>query len=140
MKVVLINLFRKESQYLGEKWVKGVPLEICKMGTTVVLNKLCNWKTSKTASDEKGEAFVRQGVKKMGPVVTDNNNFIIDFQIKKAMNSGRTPQELESWLKSIPGILETGLFVDMASEAYFGQQDGSVSKRICKSPRVDTLS
>jgi len=32
-------------------------------------------------------------------------------------------------LKAIPGIVETGLFPDMATKAYFGQADGSVTQR-----------
>lgn len=56
-------------------------------------------------------------MKKMGPVVTDNSNFLIDFQIGNTFKDGnKAPREIETWLKTIPGILETGLFVDMANQ------------------------
>lgn len=71
---------------------------------------------------------VRQAVSKMGPVITDNGNFVVDFQFGDALKTGEihTAKSLESWLKTIPGILETGLFVRMANQAYFGQPDGTV--------------
>ena len=37
-----------------------------------------------------------------------------------------TPLQLESRLIRIPGIVETGLFLDMAEKAYFGMEDGKV--------------
>ena len=35
-------------------------------------------------------------------------------------------------IKDIPGILETGLFINMVEKAYFGKSDGSVTTRVCK--------
>ena len=34
--------------------------------------------------------------------------------------------QLEAKLLAIPGIVETGLFLDMAEKAYFGMEDGKV--------------
>jgi ribose 5-phosphate isomerase A len=64
----------------------------------------------------------------MGPVITDNGNFVVDFQFGDSLRTGEihTATSIDTWLKTIPGILETGLFVKMANQAYFGQPDGTV--------------
>ena len=62
----------------------------------------------------RGKPVVREGKGKVGPVVTDNGNFIVD------VNFGPidTPKELESQLRVVPGVVETGLFVGMADIVY----------------------
>lgn len=117
---------RKESQYLGEKWKKGIPLEVAQLGSRVVLEKLR--KFSESVGGSTMPTKLREAVNKMGPVITDNGNFCVDFQIGDALKTSEihTAQSLETWLKTIPGILETGLFIRMANQAYFGQADGSV--------------
>ncbi len=52
------------------------------------------------------DPVVREGVKKDGPVVTDNGNFILDCDFKAIADPGR----LEAEIASIPGALECGLF------------------------------
>jgi ribose 5-phosphate isomerase A len=59
---------------------------------------------------------LRQSLGKVGPVITDNNNFIIDVDFGVI----KEPRNLENKLKTIPGIVETGLFLDMAKEVYVG--------------------
>lgn len=51
------------------------------------------------------EAAIRVGTGKVGPIISDNNNFIIDakMEIKNAAN-------LEAMLNQIPGVLENGIF------------------------------
>jgi ribose 5-phosphate isomerase A len=49
---------------------------------------------------------LRDGIKKDGPVVTDNGNFIVDCKFGKIDN----PEELEDLLAKIPGLIESGLF------------------------------
>ena len=60
------------------------------------------------------------GDRKDGPLVTDNGNFIIDAQFG-AIKDARA---LEFELKRIPGIVEVGLFVNLADAAYFGNEVG----------------
>jgi ribose 5-phosphate isomerase A len=60
--------------------------------------------------------------KKMGPIISDNGNFIIDTNFGIIKN----PSEINNLLKQIPGIVETGLFIGMTSSVYIGQKDGSV--------------
>ena len=49
---------------------------------------------------------LREGVKKDGPVVTDNGNFILDCDF----GAIGEPERLETAIAAIPGALECGLF------------------------------
>ena len=70
---------------------------------------------------------LRMAKAKAGPVVSDNGNFIIDADFGEIDN----PAEVDRQLSSIPGVVETGLFINMAFKAFFGQADGSVTCRVC---------
>ena len=59
---------------------------------------------------------------KAGPIVTDNGNFVVDADFGTIAN----PAKLNTQLLEIPGLIETGLFVGMASKCYFGTSDGRV--------------
>ncbi len=114
-KLIIIADFRKKSKYLGEKWKKGVPIEIFPGACIPIMKEIEKFN---------GVPNLRMAVAKMGPVVTDNSNFIIDadFSIIK------DPKDLNKKLLSISGIVDTGLFINMTSIAYIGQEDGSVQK------------
>ncbi len=62
--------------------------------------------------------ILRRG--KLDPVTTDNGNFILDADFGPIDD----PAGLELELKSIPGVLETGLFLGYADLAYVGTPDG----------------
>jgi ribose 5-phosphate isomerase A len=49
---------------------------------------------------------IREAVKKDGPVITDNGNFVIDCTFA---DIGR-PEDLETAIAAIPGVMESGLF------------------------------
>jgi len=67
-----------------------------------------------------GKPVLREGEGKVGPVVTDNGNFVVDADFGPI----RAPKELDLQLKSIPGVVETGLFVGMADVVYLGKPNG----------------
>jgi ribose 5-phosphate isomerase A len=69
-----------------------------------------------------GRARLREGAGKVGPVVTDNGNFVLDADFGKIDE----PAKLERRLRSIPGILETGLFIKMADAVFVGLSNGEV--------------
>ncbi|HUH79035.1 MAG TPA: ribose-5-phosphate isomerase RpiA [Methanoregula sp.] len=50
--------------------------------------------------------FIREAVKKDGPVITDNGNFIVDCRFAEIPE----PELLESSIAAIPGVVESGLF------------------------------
>lgn len=61
-------------------------------------------------------------VKKAGPVVTDNGNFVVDTHFGAIQD----PQSLLKEIKLLTGVYEVGLFCNMAEKAYFGEENGSV--------------
>ena len=67
-----------------------------------------------------GKPVLREGKGKVGPVVTDNGNFVVDVDFGPI----RALKELDLQLKSIPGVIETGLFVDLADVVYLGKPEG----------------
>ncbi|MHA1650797.1 MAG: ribose 5-phosphate isomerase A [Candidatus Helarchaeota archaeon] len=94
---------------LGEKM--PIPIEVIPLSFKTVLKKLKRYNAICT---------LRTAVKKMGPVITDNGNFIIDAQITDI----KDPKQLELEINGIPGVVENGLFVEMADIAYIGTPQG----------------
>ncbi len=69
---------------------------------------------------------LRMGVKKDGPVITDQGNMVLDAKYEAIAN----PAEMEKSLNNIPGVLENGLFVGLASEVLVGEvNNGQASVR-----------
>lgn len=69
-----------------------------------------------------GNPFLREGKRKVGAVITDNGNYILDVEF----GSINDAKELNQKLKFIPGIIETGLFIDIADIVYLGKEDGMI--------------
>jgi ribose 5-phosphate isomerase A len=67
-----------------------------------------------------GKPLLRESKGKVGAVVTDNGNYIIDIEFESIYNA----EELNQRLKLTPGIFETGLFIKMADVVYLGKPDG----------------
>ncbi|XP_043554909.1 ribose-5-phosphate isomerase-like isoform X2 [Chiloscyllium plagiosum] len=114
---IVVADYRKDSKSLGEKWKKGVPIEVIPMAYVPV--------TKAIAAKFGGEAELRMAVSKAGPVVTDNGNFILDWKF----NNVSDWRKVNVGIKMIPGVVETGLFIGMAERVYFGLEDGSVCFR-----------
>lgn len=69
-----------------------------------------------------GKPILRESKGKVGAVVTDNGNYIVDVDFGAITDA----EELNRRLKLIPGVIETGLFIGMADLVYLGKQDGIV--------------
>jgi ribose 5-phosphate isomerase A len=52
------------------------------------------------------EPTIREAVKKDGPIITDNGNFVVDCKFTDIGN----PDKLEAAIAAIPGVVESGLF------------------------------
>ena len=111
--LIIIADERKKAKILGENG-QQVPIEVLPFAAPFVIRKL---------SELGGKPKIREGTGKVGPVVTDNGNFIIDVDFGLIEN----PDALDAKLKRIPGIVETGLFVNMADIIYLGKPN-SVKK------------
>ena len=68
-----------------------------------------------------GQPELRMAAKKAGPVVTDQGNLVIDVKFDQIDN----PAEMEKTINNFPGVLENGLFVDVADIVLVGSiKDG----------------
>jgi len=95
----------KLSKHLGSN--QPVPVEVLPFALATVRVKI---------QSLGGKPMLREAKKKVGPVVTDGGNFILDVNFGPISS----PRKLDQELKSIPGIIETGLFVEMADVVYVG--------------------
>ena len=74
----------------------------------------------------RSKSDLRMGVKKDGPVITDQGNMVLDVTFGAIAN----PAELEKIINNIPGVLENGLFIGLATEVLVGEvKDGQVKVR-----------
>lgn len=71
------------------------------------------------------ECILRQGVRKAGPVVTDNGNMIIDCTWEKPVNA----LEMEDKIDSITGVVECGFFTKNVPSVFVAHADGTVERR-----------
>ncbi|WP_424017310.1 ribose-5-phosphate isomerase RpiA [Halorientalis pallida] len=68
-----------------------------------------------------GDPELRAAERKDGPVVTDNGNLVLDC----AFGEIDDPAGLAADLSALPGVLEHGLFVDLADTIYVGTEEGA---------------
>lgn len=106
---ILVADETKMTEGLGEGC--PLPVEVLPFALRPVLQRI---------GDLGAKAQARSGSGKVGPVVTDNGNVIIDADFGAIDD----PRELETQLKAIPGVLETGLFLGYADTAYIGVEGG----------------
>lgn len=111
-KLIIIVDETKLTDQLGRN--QSLPIEIMNFGYEATLARI-------RLLD--GKPAIRVGQGKVGPVITDNGNFIVDVDFGEI----RQPKPLNDKLKTIPGVVETGLFLDMASQVYVGRKNGSIN-------------
>ena len=110
-KLVIIVDESKLVEKLASKFL--IPVEVLPFSLGIV---------TKTIEKMDIDPVVRQAQKKMGPVVTDNGNFIIDLKFPKPIDN---PSQVAIDLKMIPGVVETGLFIGMTDEVHVGTEEGA---------------
>lgn len=91
---------------------KPVPVEALPFAKELVVNMIRNLG---------GEPSLRSALKKDGPVITDNGNFVLDAEF----GAIKDPRALALQLSAIPGVVEHGIFCNV-DELYIGNKDGSV--------------
>jgi ribose 5-phosphate isomerase A len=99
----------KRVKVLGENG-QVVPIEVLPFALAFVKNRI---------TVLGGEVNVREGKGKLGPIVTDNGNFIIDANFGLVSN----PQDLAVKVKNIPGVVETGFFVGLTDLVYIATEN-----------------
>ncbi len=98
-----------ESKYVW-RLVHPVPVEVLPFALRLVesrLRELC------------GAPLLRQGLRKDGPVITDNGNFVMDVDF----GAIEDPRSLAAKISPIPGVVEHGIF-DNLDELYLARKGG----------------
>jgi len=107
---IIIADQNKKVQHLGAN-NQFVPLEVIPFALTPVKRKL---------NELGAKTVVREAKGKLGPLITDNGNAVIDGYFGEIIN----PAELAVKIKMIPGVVETGYFVGLTDIAYIGKDNG----------------
>jgi ribose 5-phosphate isomerase A len=100
----------KKVRVLGENG-QPVPIEVLPVAVPFVMRRL---------KEIGGTSILREGIGKVGPVITDNGNVLLDADFGLI----RKPADLARDIKAVSGVVETGLFVGMANIVYFGKSSG----------------
>jgi ribose 5-phosphate isomerase A len=86
----------------------AVPVEVIPMALNPVMNAI---------KKLGGKPELRMGVRKAGPVITDQGNMVIDVRFDNIDD----PEGLEKTLNNIPGTLENGIFVNCTDLVLIGE-------------------
>ncbi len=79
-----------------------------------------------------GQASLRMGIKKDGPIVTDNGHVVLDVKFAPHVDL----RAVDARLHATAGVLETGLFFDLATKVLVGMSDGTTVKTLERASRV----
>jgi len=101
---IIIADENKRVKVLGEN-NQAVPIEVLPFALALVKREI---------EALGGKPVVREGKGKLGAIITDNGNVIIDATFGLIENPG----ELAVKVKMIPGVVETGLFVGLTDIVY----------------------
>jgi ribose 5-phosphate isomerase A len=112
-KMVIIADHSKLVNHLGSF---PLPVEVVPFGYRKVWDKLVGSLHCKAVSLRQQEGR---------PLITDHHHYILDCQFERIADPGG----LNSILHNIPGVVETGLFVNMANEAIIGYPDGRIETK-----------
>ena len=109
-RLIIVVDERKIASRLGSG--QAVPVEVIPFAHRLVMGRLAELGGKPELRRSKGSS----------PVITDNGNFVIDVDFGPIKDA----HALDCRLKSIPGLVETGLFLDLADRVYIGLKDGKV--------------
>jgi ribose 5-phosphate isomerase A len=108
-KLIIVADETKLTNILGKNQL--LPVEVLPFAIAVVSSRI------KTLG---GKPYLRQNKDGSGTYLTDNGNFILDVDFGTIGDLFN----LEQRLKAVPGVIETGLFLGMASLVYVGTGSG----------------
>jgi ribose 5-phosphate isomerase A len=88
-----------------------LPVEVVRFGWRDTRRRIAEWLPDAQRRDVGDE-----------PYMTDEGHFILDCAVPEGTDAG----ELAAALDHVPGVVEHGLFLDMAERALVGRTDGGV--------------
>jgi ribose 5-phosphate isomerase A len=110
---VVVAEASKQVEWLGERF--RLPVEVARFA----------WKDTRRRLDPLlPNAELRLSGAGSEPYLTDEGHYILDAPIP----ADADPASLAPALKAIPGVMEHGLFLDMADLALLGNEEGSVQR------------
>ncbi|KAI4495788.1 hypothetical protein M0802_008411 [Mischocyttarus mexicanus] len=115
---IIIADYTKQSDKLGQQYKNGIPIEVVPMACVPIQHRI--------EDNFGGDVKIRMAVAKAGPLITDNGNFILDWHFPDNLNDW---DKVNKEILLYPGVIETGLFINMAHKAYFGMMDGSIKEQ-----------
>jgi ribose 5-phosphate isomerase A len=105
----------KEVDRLGAE--HPLPVEVLPMAATPVSHAL---------RDRGAQPTLRGADAKDGPVVTDQGLWIVDASFPEEIDD---PEALNHFLNARPGVLDHGLFLNLATDLIVGHPDGTTTHR-----------
>lgn len=103
-----------DSKMVDDLGAFPLPIETVPFGWETTAAKVAKFEGHPVLRKKDGETFV-----------TDNGNYILDCHFDKITD----PESLHSDLKSIVGVVETGLFVNMATTVLVGEDGKVIAKK-----------
>ena len=94
-----------------------LPIEVDPFGMALTAEQVFD--ALKATGCEEAQTVLRQMKDGSGPLTTDGGNYILDSWCKKIPN----PAETALALNQIPGVMEHGLFIDIADVVIVGEPD-----------------
>jgi len=94
-----------------------LPIEIDPFGMTLTAEQI--YDVLKQTGCENGQTVLRQKKDSSGPLVTDGGHYILDSRCDAIPN----PVDTALALSQIPGVMEHGLFIDIADMIIVGEDD-----------------
>ncbi|MEL3905463.1 MAG: ribose-5-phosphate isomerase RpiA [Treponema sp.] len=110
---IIIAEETKNVKTLGVRF--PLPIEIVPDARLSIMKKLETYGVS---------MILRDGVRKKGPVITDNGNFILD--VTWPQNEKINPAKLEGELNAIPGVVENGFFTQKTPRIFLSTSAGTI--------------
>lgn len=110
---VVIATEDKLVQRLGDTF--AVPVEVVPFAQHPVRREL----------EREGLTVVTRTAPDGAPYRTDNGNGILDVRLEGGLLD---PDLTDVWLTMLPGVVTSGIFVDLATEALLGRPDGTVEE------------
>ncbi len=101
------------SKMVSQLGMFPLPVEVIPFGYKQVIQKIMESGTCKN---------ITLRLKNDQPFISDHHHYILDCEYGKIEN----PSSLNKILHTIPGVVETGLFVNMANQVIVGHADKSI--------------